>query len=390
MNRSTIAELIARENARFSQSRPRSAKLVEEATEVMPSGVPMAWMRRLTHHATIYVDKGSGAHFTDIDGHSYVDFNQGDMSSTAGYGTPAVVEAVTRRMSQGGQFVLPSEDAIWVSRELGVNVLPLLAGASVVGLAVGFGAQTLVKDIVSGVFFLIDGAFRKGEYIDIGSINGTLEKISVRSMQLRHHRGPLNTVPFGDIGHVTNLSRDWAIMMLPLRLTYDTDAEKARKLNKKLGQKLLEDPELVPQFLQRLKSQGVVQMEDSAQIMSIKFMTRPDDQWMLRRVVFAKIRELFAENGIKFANREVTVRIGEENLDRPLTSEERNAIAGSAARHVADEADAQNNQTSRSRGSGRLFEHHRDATGVFGSDHHRPRITDNRDGGAAEIGRCRL
>lgn len=234
------------------------------------------------------------------------------------------------------QITLLIMAALAILGELGVNILPLVAGAGVVGLAIGFGAQTLVKDIVSGVFFLIDDAFRKGEYVDIGSVKGTVEKISVRSMQLRHHRGPLNTVPFGDIGHVTNFSRDWAIMKLPLRLTYDTDAEKVRKMIKKLGQELLADPELGPQFLQPLKSQGVVQMEDSAQIMSIKFMTRPGDQWMLRRVIFARIRELFEKNGIRFANREVTVRMNEENATTPLTDEQRQQVAGSAARSVIE------------------------------------------------------
>jgi hypothetical protein len=88
---------------------------------------------------------------------------------------------------------------IFVAMELGINVAPLFAGAGVVGLAIGFGAQTLVRDILSGAFFLIDDAFRKGEYIDIGNVKGTVEKISVRSMQLRHHLGALNTVPFGEI-----------------------------------------------------------------------------------------------------------------------------------------------------------------------------------------------
>ena len=122
---------------------------------------------------------------------------------------------------------------------LGVNITPLLAGAGIIGLAIGFGAQTLVKDIISGMFFLIDDAFRKGEYIDIGDVKGTVEKISVRSMQLRHHNGPLNTVPFGEINFITNFSRDWVVMKLPLRLTYDTDAEKVRKMIKKLGQEML-------------------------------------------------------------------------------------------------------------------------------------------------------
>ena len=226
--------------------------------------------------------------------------------------------------------------ALAVLGEMGVNILPLLAGASVAGLAIGFGAQTLVKDVVSGAFFLFDDAFRRGEYVDIGEVKGTVEKISIRSMQLRHHRGPLNTVPFGDIRHVTNYSRDWAIMKLPLRLTYDTDAEKVRKMIKKLGQELLADPEFGPMFLQPLKSQGVVQMEDSAQIMAVKFMTRPGDQWMLRRVVFARIRDLFEANGIRFANREVTVRLGDDEKGDGTGSR---ALAGAAAR-IATEPQA--------------------------------------------------
>ncbi|MGY8996630.1 MAG: aminotransferase class III-fold pyridoxal phosphate-dependent enzyme, partial [Alphaproteobacteria bacterium] len=119
MNPKKITELLTRENARFSQSRPRSAELLERATASMPSGVPMAWMRGLTHNAPIYVEGGKGAVFTDVDGHQYVDFNQGDMSSTTGYGTSAVTDAVADRMARGAQFVLPSEDGIWVSEELG-------------------------------------------------------------------------------------------------------------------------------------------------------------------------------------------------------------------------------------------------------------------------------
>ncbi|MEO0957581.1 MAG: mechanosensitive ion channel domain-containing protein, partial [Pseudomonadota bacterium] len=122
-----------------------------------------------------------------------------------------------------------------VAIEMGVNVAPLFAGAGVVGLAIGFGAQTLVRDIISGAFFLLDDAFRKGEYIDVGSVKGTVEKISIRSFQLRHHLGMLHTIPFGEVQFLTNFSRDWVMMKLPLRLTYDTDVERVRKLVKKLG-----------------------------------------------------------------------------------------------------------------------------------------------------------
>ena len=235
-----------------------------------------------------------------------------------------------------GQVIILSLAVLAMLGQIGVNVTPLLAGAGIVGVAVGFGAQTLVKDIISGVFFLIDDAFRKGEYIDIGTVKGTVEKISIRSMQLRHHNGPLNTIPFGEIRHLTNFSRDWVLMKLPLRVTYDTDVEKLRKLVKKLGQQMLEDPELGPKFIQPLKSQGVVQMEDSAMIVRVKFMTRPGDQWVLRNKVFTRIRELFEREGIKFAHREVTVRVADSESDRPMNEERREAVLTGAARAVIE------------------------------------------------------
>ncbi|NOD93139.1 mechanosensitive ion channel [Ruegeria sp. HKCCD4884] len=212
--------------------------------------------------------------------------------------------------------------------ELGINVSPLFAGAGVVGLAVGFGSQTLVRDIFSGAFFLLDDAFRKGEYIDIGDVKGTVEKISVRSMQLRHHLGALNTIPFGEIKVLTNYSRDWVIMKLPLRVTYDTDVEKVRKLIKKLGQQLLSDPVIGENFIQPLKSQGVIEMQDSAMIIRVKFMTKPGDQWLVRKKVYQDIRELFAREGIKFAHREVTVRLADGKEAEDLTPKQREAVTG--------------------------------------------------------------
>ena len=213
--------------------------------------------------------------------------------------------------------------------EFGVNVGPLFAGAGIVGVAVGFGSQSLVRDIFSGAFFLFDDAFRKGEYLDVGGVKGTVESISVRSFQLRHHLGALHTIPFGEIQVMTNYSRDWVIMKLPLRVTYDTDVEKVRKLIKKLGVELLEDPVIGEDFIQPLKSQGVIEMQDSAMIIRVKFMTKPGDQWMIRKRVYQDIRELFAREGIKFAHREVTVRIADED-EKGLTDQKREAVVAAA------------------------------------------------------------
>jgi len=220
---------------------------------------------------------------------------------------------------------------------IGIDIAPLFAGAGVIGLAIGFGAQTLIRDIFSGAFFLMDDAFRKGEYLDLGNVRGTVERISMRSFQLRHHNGPLHTIPFGDINQLTNFSRDWVMMKLPLRLTYDTDVERVRKLIKKLGQKLLEHPDVGGNFLEPLKSQGVFQMEDSAMIVRVKFMTKPGDQFTTRKVVYSAIRDLFEKEGIKFAHREVTVRMAEGG-GRDLNPAERQAVAAAAREAIDDGA----------------------------------------------------
>lgn len=225
----------------------------------------------------------------------------------------------------------------------GVDIAPLFAGAGVIGLAVGFGSQALIRDIFSGGFFLFDDAFRKGEYIELGEIRGTVEKISLRSFQLRHHNGPLHTIPFGEIKQLTNYSRDWVMMKLPLRLTYDTDIERVRKLVKKLGQQLLEHPECGHLFMQPLKSQGVYKMEDSAMIIRIKFMTKPGDQFVTRKVVYAAIRDLFEREDIKFANKEVTVRLAEEHIE-PLTDKQKQSITAAARSVIDDEEAAQQPQ----------------------------------------------
>ncbi|MEM6486746.1 MAG: mechanosensitive ion channel family protein [Pseudomonadota bacterium] len=195
--------------------------------------------------------------------------------------------------------------------EAGVNITPVFASAGVVGLAIGFGAQSLVRDIISGLFFLVDDAFRMGEYIETGGLKGTVERISIRSMQLRHHNGPLNTIPFGNINDLTNYSRDWVIMKLPVKLTLDTDPERVRKLVKKLGVALLDDPLVGKKFLDPLKSQGVLSIDNWGMTMRVKFKTRPGDQFVTRRVVYAKLHEMFEREGIEFANRDVRVRLAE-------------------------------------------------------------------------------
>lgn len=197
---------------------------------------------------------------------------------------------------------------LMVLSELGVEIGPLIAGAGVVGVAIGFGSQTLVKDVISGVFYLMDDAFRVGEYIQSGSYMGTVESFSLRSVRLRHHRGPVFTVPFGVLGAVQNMSRDWVIDKFRIRVGFNTDIAKAKKLTKAIGAELLQDEELGPLIIQTVKMKGVEQISDYGIELSFAFTAMPGNQSMIRRRAYAMIRKSFAENGIDFA--QPTVQVG--------------------------------------------------------------------------------
>jgi len=193
---------------------------------------------------------------------------------------------------------------------VGIQIGPLLAGAGVVGIAVGFGAQTLVKDIISGVFYLFDDAFRIGEYIQAAKYKGTVEGFSLRSIRLRHHRGPVTIVPFGELGAVQNLSRDWVIDIITLTVNYDSDLEEVRKTIKRIGVELLEDAELGPNIIEPLKMQGIEQMADYGVQIRLKFMAKPGEQFGVRRKALAMLKKTFAEKGIQFATPTVHVSGG--------------------------------------------------------------------------------
>ena len=185
--------------------------------------------------------------------------------------------------------------------DLGVDIGPLLAGAGVVGIALGFGAQALVRDVIAGLFFLIDDAFRLGEYIDTGRLKGTVEAISIRSVRLRHQNGQIHTIPFGQIQAVTNSSRDWAVVKFNLHIAPDSDLELVRKTVKQLGLALLQDPEIGADFIQPLKMQGVVDVTLAAIMIRCKFTARPVRPSYLQRQALRELIRRFTMAEIAFA-----------------------------------------------------------------------------------------
>ncbi|MGR3679663.1 MAG: mechanosensitive ion channel family protein [Paracoccaceae bacterium] len=231
---------------------------------------------------------------------------------------------------------------------LGIDITPLLAGAGILGLAIGFGAQKLVTDVVSGIFFLVDDAFRVGEYVEVGGTMGTVEKISIRSMQLRHHRGLVHTIPYGEIPKLTNFSRDWVIMKLKFTVPFDTDPNKVKKIFKKIGAAMMEDPLYKDAFIEPFKSQGVFDFDDVGMIIRGKFMAKPGQQFTLRKEIYNRVKVAFKENDIDFARREVRVAIpgldDAENLSKTDKAQISAAAGEAVQQQIRDAEEAEQNK----------------------------------------------
>ena len=189
-----------------------------------------------------------------------------------------------------------------VLADLGVNIGPLVAGASILGLAVSFGSQALVKDIVSGIFYLADDAFRVGEYIQCGQTAGTVEGFTLRSIRLRNQNGQVHTIPYGDLGQITNFSRDWAMIKFNFSFPRDTDIEKLRHTAKTIGIEMKEDPDYRHKILEPLKMQGVVEINDHAQVVQFKFTARPGNPDAIRRDAMMRMVRALPDLGIAFGN----------------------------------------------------------------------------------------
>ncbi|MEL6965522.1 MAG: mechanosensitive ion channel family protein, partial [Pseudomonadota bacterium] len=252
----------------------------------------------------------------------------------------ATVLPLMRRLLQSAIIVITVLVALG---SLNIDITPLLAGAGIIGLAIGFGAQKLVTDVVSGAFFLIDDAFRQGEYVDVEGTVGTVEKTSIRSLTLRHHRGAVHTIPYGEIPKITNYSRDWVIMKLKFTVPFDTDVNRIKKIFKKIGAEMMAVPEFAADMMQPFKSQGVLEVDDVGIVVRGKFMAKPGKQFTLRKEIYQRVKTAFDENDIQFARKEVRVSVpGLENGD--LTKEDRDAIAAAAAEAAEQELTEQGNK----------------------------------------------
>ena len=220
--------------------------------------------------------------------------------------------------------------AMVVLSSIGIHIGPLLAGAGVIGLAIGFGAQKLVSDILSGFFFLLDDTFRIGEYITAGSVSGSVERITLRNLWLRHHRGMLQIVPFSDLGSITNFMRGAIHVKFNLEFPYGTDVDKVRKIIKKVGKKMLQDEELGKDLVKPVKSQGIRNVGNSVMTFRVKFSAKPGAHFLIRREAYRRITEALQDAGISYAHRRVIVDIPQDDME-DIDPDDQNLSAGAAA-----------------------------------------------------------
>jgi len=170
-----------------------------------------------------------------------------------------------------------------------------------VGIAVGFGAQTLVRDLFSGASYLIEDVFRVGDYIESGNAKGIVERITFRTVALRHQNGPLHFVPYGSLGAVRNNSRDWVVDKFEIPLPVTVDSERVRKLVKKIGLEMAADPELAKVIDVPLKAK-LYRIDPGVKIFRCKVQTPPGKQFEIRAEAYRRIEAALQENGIAFAD----------------------------------------------------------------------------------------
>ena len=186
-----------------------------------------------------------------------------------------------------------------VLAELGINIGPLLAGAGVVGLAIGFGSQKLVQDVITGAFILFEDSIAVGDIVTAGGISGVVERLSIRSIRMRDLSGEVHTIPFSAVEIVTNKGKDFSMAVIDAGVAYRESVDEVMEVLRQLGAELQEDEEFGPLILEPLEMLGVDELADSAVVIKCRFKVRPIKQWAVKREFNRRMKNRFDELGIE-------------------------------------------------------------------------------------------
>ena len=194
---------------------------------------------------------------------------------------------------------------------IGISIAPILGAAGVVGVAIGFGAQSLVKDYFTGFFLLLENQLRQGDVIEAGGHGGVVEEITLRYVRMRDYDGNVHYVPNGTITTVTNKTRGFAYAVIDVGIAYRENIDVAFEIMRRVGAELRADPDMAPKILEDLEIAGVNDLANSAVVLRCRFKTAPIEQWGIRREYLRRIKIAFDAAGIEIPFPHVTVYPGQ-------------------------------------------------------------------------------
>lgn len=235
--------------------------------------------------------------------------------------------------------VLATVVTLIVLSEIGVNIAPLLAGAGIVGLAVGFGAQTLVKDIITGLFILMEDTIAVGDVVNVGGHAGLVEAISLRTLTLRDLSGVVHTVPYSTVDTVMNLTKDFSFYVMEIGISYREDTDHVVEVLRQVGAELLQEPKYAIHMLEPLEILGVDQFADSAVIIKARIKTQPIKQWFVGREFNRRMKKRFDELGIEIPFPHMTLYFGQDKTGNAPPGHIRIDPPDSAIEALADRYD---------------------------------------------------
>lgn len=207
--------------------------------------------------------------------------------------------------------------ALMILNEFGINLGPLIAGAGVAGVALGFGAQSLVKDFLSGIFMIMEDQFGVGDIVDVGEASGTVEAVTLRSTRLRDVSGTLWHIPNGEIRRVGNMSQLWSRALLDIGVAYHSDIEKAQQIMKRVADELAAEEEWAPFFVDEAEVWGVQAFGENEVTLRMAAKVTPAKQWAIERELRARIKRAFDAEGIEIPLPQRTVWVRDS---KPSTS----------------------------------------------------------------------
>ena len=199
-----------------------------------------------------------------------------------------------------------------VLSELGISIAPILATAGVLGIAVGFGAQSLVKDYFTGLFLLLEDQVRVGDVVEVAGKSGLVEEITLRYIRLRDYEGSVHTIPNGIVDTVTNRSRGFAYAVIDIGIAYREDVDEVYELMRGVAAAMRADPELGQKIVEDLEIAGVDQWADSAVMIRCRFRVKPLEQWGVRRAFLYRLKQSFDAAGIEIPYPHLTLYAGED------------------------------------------------------------------------------